>query len=221
MIRVKHVIYYYQDLTLNYDFTIPKGQLVAVLGPSGAGKSTLLNLLAGFITPDSGQIYLNQQDMTCALASQRPLTMLFQEHNLFPHLTIQQNIGLGLSPAFKLTTNDQQQIELIAEQMGITDYLYRKPHQLSGGQRQRAALARCLIQNRPILLLDEPFSALDFQRKQEMYQLLTDIHQQHQKTILMVTHDHHDVQQLAERAIIIEQGHITYDGKIEGVVANC
>ena len=108
-----------------------------------------------------GSLLIDGVDHTRSVPSARPVSMLFQENNLFPHLTVQQNLGLGLHPGLKLTRQQQQQVQQIAEQTGLESMLTRLPGQLSGGQRQRVALARCLLRNQPVLLLDEPFSALD------------------------------------------------------------
>ncbi len=119
------------------------GEHIAVLGPSGAGKSTLLNLIAGFLTPASGTLMIEGVTHTTTPPSQRPVSMLFQENNLFTHLTVRQNIGLGLNPGLKLNHNQQEKLATIAATMGLETLLDRLPDQLSGGQRQRVALARC------------------------------------------------------------------------------
>ncbi|BCG08057.1 thiamine ABC transporter ATP-binding protein ThiQ [Buttiauxella agrestis] len=191
---------------------INAGERVAVLGPSGAGKSTLLSLIAGFLTPASGQISLNNEDHTHSAPAQRPVSMLFQENNLFSHLTVRQNIGLGLNPGLKLNPDQQQRLATIASQMAISDLLDRLPSQLSGGQRQRVALARCLVREQPILLLDEPFSALDPALRQEMLQLLDDLCRQQQLTLLMVSHSIEDAARIAERSLVVVDGRIAWDG---------
>ncbi len=138
-----------------------------MLGPSGAGKSTLLNLIAGFLPPASGSLRINGEVHNATPPAQRPVSMLFQENNLFNHLTVRQNISLGIHPGLKLSREEQAQVAAMAGQMGIDALLERLPGELSGGQRQRAALARCLVRQQPVLLLDEPFSALDPALRQE------------------------------------------------------
>lgn len=138
--------------------------------------------------------------------------MLFQENNLFAHLTVAQNIGLGLDPGLRLTEQQRQQREHIARQVGLEEHLERLPSQLSGGQRQRAALARCLIRQRPILLLDEPFSALDPALRNEMLQLLQTVCEQRNLTLLMVSHNLDDAARIAPRTLLVVDGRIYYDG---------
>jgi thiamine transport system ATP-binding protein len=135
--------------------------------------------------------------------------MLFQENNLFTHLTVRQNIGLGLNPGLKLDHSQQEKLATIAATMGLETLLDRLPDQLSGGQRQRVALARCLVREQPLLLLDEPFSALDPALRQEMLALVQDV----QLTLLMVSHSVEDAARIAERSLVIADGRIAWDGK--------
>ncbi|MDA6076297.1 ATP-binding cassette domain-containing protein [Edwardsiella anguillarum] len=145
--------------------------------------------------------------------------MLFQEHNLFAHLTIAQNLGLGLDPGLRLDDDQRRRLTDIAELVGIRDYLPRLPSQLSGGQRQRAALARCLLRRQPILLLDEPFSALDPALRAEMLTLLDDICRQRLLTLLMVSHNLDDAARIAPRTLVIDDGHVAYDGPTVALLA--
>ncbi|ELV7526434.1 thiamine ABC transporter ATP-binding protein ThiQ [Edwardsiella ictaluri] len=219
MIRLDNLNYRYQQQTLSFSLHAAVGERIAILGPSGAGKSTLLSLIAGFLAPSSGNLYLNGIDCRRAPPSQRPVSMLFQEHNLFAHLTIAQNLGLGLNPALRLNADQRRQLEEIAGQVGILDYLPRLPGQLSGGQRQRAALARCLLRRQPILLLDEPFSALDPALRAEMLTLLDDICRQRQLTLLMVSHNLDDAACIAPRTLVIDDGCVAYDGPTVALLA--
>ncbi|RJT23120.1 thiamine ABC transporter ATP-binding protein ThiQ [Buttiauxella izardii] len=212
MLTLTDVTWLYHHLPMRFSMKINAGERVAVLGPSGAGKSTLLSLIAGFLTPASGQITLHGEDHTRTAPAQRPVSMLFQENNLFNHLTVRQNIGLGLNPGLKLSATQQQRLATIASQMAISDLLDRLPSQLSGGQRQRVALARCLVREQPILLLDEPFSALDPALRQEMLQLLDDLCRQQQLTLLMVSHSIEDAARIAERSLVVVDGRIAWDG---------
>jgi len=172
MITLNDVTWLYQHLPMRFSLSVDKGERLAILGPSGAGKSTLLSLIAGFLTPAQGNIILNGEENTDTSPAVRPVSMLFQENNLFSHLTVQQNIALGLNPGMKLNTEQKSRLKRIAQQMSIDSLLDRLPAQLSGGQRQRVALARCLVRQQPILLLDEPFSALDPALRQEMLHLV-------------------------------------------------
>lgn len=212
MLTLTDVTWLYHHLPMRFSMQINAGERVAVLGPSGAGKSTLLSLIAGFLTPASGQIMLNGIDHTATAPAQRPVSMLFQENNLFNHLTVRQNIGLGLNPGLKLNAAQLERLATIANQMAISDLLDRLPSQLSGGQRQRVALARCLVREQPILLLDEPFSALDPALRQEMLQLLDNLCRQQQLTLLMVSHSIEDAARIAERSLVVVDGRIAWDG---------
>jgi thiamine transport system ATP-binding protein len=218
MLKLEKLTYLYEHLPMRFDLRIQPGEHVAVLGPSGAGKSTLLSLIAGFLPAASGKLRLNGSDHTATPPAKRPVSMLFQENNLFAHLTVAQNIGLGLDPGLRLNTSQKQQLAQIAQQVGLEEHLQRLPAQLSGGQRQRAALARCLIRQQPILLLDEPFSALDPALRNEMLQLLQEICDLRQLTLLMVSHNLEDAAHIAPRTLLVVDGHIYYDGPTQALI---
>ncbi|MFT2789323.1 thiamine ABC transporter ATP-binding protein ThiQ [Serratia sp. T13T92] len=219
MLTLEKLTYLYEHLPMRFDLRIQPGEHVAVLGPSGAGKSTLLSLIAGFLPAASGKLLLNGSDHTASPPAKRPVSMLFQENNLFAHLTVRQNIGLGLDPGLRLTAAQQEQLAQIAQQVGLEGHLQRLPSQLSGGQRQRAALARCLIRQQPILLLDEPFSALDPALRSEMLQLLQNVCDQRQLTLLMVSHNLEDAARIAPRTLLVVDGRIYYDGPTQALVS--
>lgn len=218
MLTLNKLTYLYEHLPMRFDLQIDAGERVAILGPSGAGKSTLLSLTAGFLSPVSGQILLNGADHSATPPAKRPVSMLFQENNLFSHLTVRQNMGLGLHPGLKLTAQQKQDLEEIARQVGLSDCLARLPSQLSGGQRQRVALARCLLRSQPILLLDEPFSALDPALRSEMLSLLDKVCGQRHLTLLMVSHNLDDAARIAPRTLLIVDGRIFYDGPTQALV---
>lgn len=157
----------------------------------------MLSLIAGF-TIREGSLFLNGQDHTKTVPAKRPISMLFQDNNLFPHLTVRQNIGLGLNPSLKLTREQKALLESRAEQVALSEYLERLPSQLSGGQRQRVAIARCLVREQPILLLDEPFSALDPALRIEMLALLEQLCHEKALTLLMVSHSLEDAAKLPQ-----------------------
>jgi len=136
MIELNQVIYRYDLETMRFNFTAKQGEVITILGPSGAGKSTLLSLIAGFIAPNSGKILLNHKDETNTAPSKRPVSMLFQDNNLFTHLSVEQNLALGLSPSLKLTPAKQQQLTLIAQRIGLEGHLSSYPTQLSGVRRR-------------------------------------------------------------------------------------
>ncbi|WP_272664266.1 MULTISPECIES: thiamine ABC transporter ATP-binding protein ThiQ [Providencia] len=218
MIKLTQLDYRYDNLTMSFDFSVQSGESVAVMGPSGAGKSTLLSLISGFQFPNSGTIVLNGEDHTFSPPAKRPVSMLFQENNLFSHLTIRQNIGLGLQPNLRLNKTQIQRVEQMASRVSLSECLDRLPAQLSGGQRQRAALARCMIRNQPILLLDEPFSALDPALRREMLLLLKEICAKKSITLLMVSHNVDDALQIAPRTLVIAEGKIAYDGDTQSLL---
>lgn len=215
MLRLIDITWLYQHLPMRFSLSIQQGEQVAVLGPSGAGKSTLLNLIAGFLRPASGTLMIESHEHTYTPPSRRPVSMLFQENNLFTHLTVRQNIGLGMDPGLKLSAAQRDKLATIAAQMGLDALLDRRPDQLSGGQRQRVALARCLVREQPVLLLDEPFSALDPALRQEMLLLVKEVCQRQQLTLLMVSHSVEDALRIAPRALVIADGRIAWDGSTQ------
>jgi len=215
MLTLTDVTWLYQHLPMRFTLSVRQGELIAVLGPSGAGKSTLLNLVAGFLQPANGRITIEGQDHTHTPPAARPVSMLFQENNLFTHLNVRQNIGLGMHPGLRLNAGQQQKLSDIAAQMGIGDLLARLPGELSGGQRQRVALARCLVREQPILLLDEPFSALDPALRQEMLLLVKEVCERQGLTMLMVSHSVEDAVRIAPRSVVIADGRIAWDGDTE------
>jgi len=150
MIRLDNVFLADDALPMMFDLQVVEGERIAIVGPSGAGKSTLLNLIAGFVLPTRGEVWLNGENHTQSAPYERPVSMLFQENNLFPHLTVQQNLALGLKTSLKLTALEQDQIERVADAVGLTSFLSRLPNSLSGGQKQRVALARCLLRDKSI-----------------------------------------------------------------------
>ncbi|MBJ7222841.1 MULTISPECIES: thiamine ABC transporter ATP-binding protein ThiQ [unclassified Brenneria] len=209
MIFLDKLTYLYQQMPMCFDLNAQPGERIAILGPSGAGKSTLLNLIAGFLPADSGKLRLNGEDHRHTSPSKRPVSILFQENNLFPHLSIEKNIALGLNPGLRLNAEQRETLRLIAAQVGLTELLSRLPSQVSGGQRQRAALARCLVRHQPILLLDEPFSALDPALRLEMLQLVEKVCDERRITLLMVSHNLDDAEYIANRVITVNDGRIS------------
>lgn len=211
MIKLDKVAFHYKQMPMYFDLHIKMGERVAMVGASGAGKSTLLNLIAGFEYADSGEIWLNGKNHSKNPPHLRPVSMLFQENNLFMHLTVQQNIALGLQPNLKLNPQQNEQVKQVADAVGLGEFLTRLPTQLSGGQKQRIALARCLLRDQPILLLDEPFSALDPSLRQEMLQLLQQLCVQKNLTVLLVTHQPDELQGYVDRILTVENGRIVQD----------
>lgn len=194
-----------QPLSYVYDLQVAPGEIVVVTGISGAGKSTLLDLIAGFLSPTAGALSLNGDDLLVLPPEKRPVSILFQQDNLFEHLSVAKNLALAL-PA-----NDRQAKEKIAnalDEVGLADYGPRRAHDISGGQKQRVALARTLLRQKPVLLLDEPFASLDDETAREMRALvrcLTDANQWH---TLIVSHAKEDVRQLADRLYNLFEGRL-------------
>ena len=209
MIRLDNVFLADDALPMTFDLQVAAGERIAIVGPSGAGKSTLLNLIAGFVLPTQGNIWLNGENHTRSAPYERPVSMLFQENNLFPHLTVQQNLALGLKTSLKLTALEQDQIEQVADAVGLTSFLSRLPNSLSGGQKQRVALARCLLRDKPILLLDEPFSALDPELRMDMLNLIDELCHSKNLTLLLVTHQPSELAGKVDRMLRIENGRIS------------
>ena len=213
MIRLDNVFLADDTLPMTFDLQVATGERIAIVGPSGAGKSTLLNLIAGFVLPTQGNIWLKGENHTRSAPYERPVSMLFQENNLFPHLTVQQNLALGLKTSLKLTALEQDQIERVADAVGLTSFLSRLPNSLSGGQKQRVALARCLLRDKPILLLDEPFSALDPELRMDMLNLIDELCHSKNLTLLLVTHQPSELTGKVDRMLRIENGRISQQEK--------
>ena len=191
---------------LHAEVSIPQGLRVAVIGPSGAGKSTLLAAIAGFLNPASGRILWSGKDITGLAPGIRPLSILFQDGNLFPHLTVTQNIGLGLSSDLRLSHSQRADLAKVMTEVGLADKGARKPAELSGGEQSRVALARVLLRARPVLLLDEPFAALGPALKAQMLALVDRIARETGATVLMVTHDPEDARRLCSHTIVVAEG---------------
>ncbi|PYF09729.1 thiamine transport system ATP-binding protein [Rhodobacter viridis] len=206
MLTLDKILIDQDDFRLSADFTIPEGDRVALLGPSGAGKSTLLATLSGFLAPSSGRILWRGADITDLPPGERPLSILFQDQNLFPHLSVAQNLGLGISPKLRLTRADQTKIAAALDRVGLAGLGDRRPATLSGGQQSRVALARCLLRARPLLLLDEPFAALGPALKSDMLALVTEIAAEQRATVLMVSHDPADAIALCPQTVLVAEG---------------
>jgi thiamine transport system ATP-binding protein len=194
------------EFVLSADLEIVRDRVTAVIGPSGGGKSTLLAAVAGFVTPFAGAVRWMGTELNGVAPGQRPVAMLFQDNNLFPHLTVTQNVGLGLRPNLKLDAADQTEVSEALVRVGLDGFGPRKPGALSGGQQSRVALARVLVSQRPLVLLDEPFAALGPALKQEMLGLVQDVLIAAGKTVVMVTHDPADAMVAAQKLVLVAGG---------------
>ncbi|WP_416914993.1 MAG: ATP-binding cassette domain-containing protein [Roseicyclus sp.] len=203
--------------TLALSGDVAAGERVALLGASGSGKSTLLSLIAGFDWPDRGRILWDGQEITRAPVAGRPVSILFQDGNLFPHLTVVDNVALGLRPDLRLSEADRARVEDALARVGLAGLGGRKPAALSGGQQARVALARMLLRDRPLALLDEPFAALDPGLKTEMLALVRELCVDRGLTLIMACHDLRDAERLCDRLWLLEDGAKVLDVALEGL----
>ncbi|UVC08428.1 ATP-binding cassette domain-containing protein [Rhizobium sp. TH2] len=211
-IRLDNVMIGYEGRRFVYDLALSGGGIVAVTGPSGAGKSTMFHLIAGFVAPDAGKILLDDADMIGRSPGERPLTYIFQDHNLFAHLDVATNIALGISPRLKLTSEQSSDISEALAKVGLAGFEKRMPQALSGGERQRVAFARALVRHRPFLLLDEPFASLDEDLRQAMGDLVVELQRETRMMVLMISHDIREIARIAGRVIEIRDGRIGFSG---------
>ncbi|MBI6630558.1 thiamine ABC transporter ATP-binding protein [Pontibaca salina] len=206
MLRLENAIIRNGPFNVTANLAIESGHRIAVIGPSGAGKSTLIEGIAGFLPVTQGRILWRDQDMTTAAPGKRPVAMLFQDGNLFPHLTIAENVGLGLRPDLRLNGEQKARVSDALARVDLEGKEARKPAELSGGQQSRAALARVLVQARPLLLLDEPFAALGPALKHAMLDLVTELSAETGATVLMVSHDPADARRITDQIILVDEG---------------
>ncbi len=206
MLKIEQLRYCRGDFLLEADMTIETGERVAVIGPSGGGKSTLLALIAGFEAADRGHISWNETDLTALAPARRPITMLFQDNNLFPHLDILTNVALGINPSARPGAEALAIAGTALDEVGLSEFAARRPGGLSGGQQSRAALARALVSRRKLVLLDEPFAALGPALRADMLDLLPRLLPD--ATILMVTHDPEDALGFAARTVFVTDGNV-------------
>ena len=206
MLQVKNLFVDLGGFRLTADFEIERGSLISIVGPSGAGKSTLLNALAGFIPLTSGVIKWNGSDITKLDPGLRPLSILFQDYNLFSHLTVKDNIAIGLRPNLKLDDLETEMVNSVIDEVGLSKFKFIKPFQLSGGQRTRVSLARSIVRSKPILLLDEAFSGLGPALRSEMIKLIKDKSIKEGITLIMVSHHIKDAIELDQKVIFVNDG---------------
>lgn len=187
---------------------LPDGAFLALLGPSGCGKSTLLKAIAGIVPIKSGSICLGEQDITQTAIHKRGTVILFQEMRLFPHMNVEDNIAFPLKMQGIKKEERLRAAQELLEKVQLGGYGKRRIHQLSGGQQQRVALARALAARPKLLLLDEPFSALDADLRQEMRDLVRNLHNEFSMTTIMVTHDRQEAYTIADRVVDMKDGSI-------------
>ncbi len=214
-VRLDKVSFSYGEAAMRFDVEFRAAAITAVMGPSGSGKSTLLNLVAGFETPDTGRVIIGGEDVTGQRPAARPVSMMFQENNLFAHLDVGANVGLGRSPSLRLTPADRTAVAEALERTGLAGKERRLPRELSGGERQRVALARILVRDRPVLLLDEPFGSLGPALRTDMLELLAGVQAERRMTVLFVTHQPEDARRVADDMVFLEDGLISATGATE------
>jgi len=206
------------DSGFTFDVVFEAGKITALMGASGGGKSTLLNLLAGFLQPATGSIFVGDSSVTRKHASDRPVSMIFQDHNLFAHLTVEQNVGLGISPGLALRQEDKHRIAEALKSVGLDGYAHRKPSKLSGGERQRVALARILVRDRPILLMDEALASLGPGLRQSILDLVLKLRNAKSLTVIMVTHDPSDARRIADNVVFLADKGVIGHGPMKEIL---
>jgi len=203
------------------DLQVPSGELVALLGPSGSGKTTLLRIIAGLETPDAGSIHFDGEETTQRKVRERQVGFVFQHYALFRHMTVFDNIAFGLTVKPKTERPDKARIRRrvneLLQLIQLDNMANRYPAQLSGGQRQRVALARALATEPKVLLLDEPFGALDAKVRQELRRWLRNLHDEIHVTSVFVTHDQEEALEVADRVVVMNQAKIEQVGTPEQV----
>ena len=194
------------------DLDIQDGEFVVLVGPSGCGKSTTLRMVAGLEEVTSGTIEIAGRVVNNLEPKDRDIAMVFQNYAIYPHMTVRKNIGFGLRSSKMPRADKEKRIDEIAEILGMTDLLNRKPSQLSGGQRQRVAIGRAMVRDPAVFLFDEPLSNLDAQLRTQMRLEIKKLHQRVGATIVFVTHDQVEAMTMADRIVIMKDGHIQQVG---------
>lgn len=220
MLRLEGVEIALGGFRLAADLGVPAGARVAVMGPSGAGKSTLIGAIAGFVPLAGGAIHWGDERIDALPPAARPMSILFQDHNLFPHLNLFDNVALGLDANLRLTRGQRGAVIRALEETGLQGLDARKPGQLSGGQIGRAGLARVLLRARPLILLDEPFAALGPALKRQMLDLVGRIATETGATLLMITHDPEDARYLCEMTLVVAEGRAHPPAPTAALLAN-
>jgi sulfate transport system ATP-binding protein len=196
----------------NVDFAVPHGSLTALLGPSGSGKSTLLRAIAGLDQPDSGSIVIHGRDVTSVPPQRREIGFVFQHYAAFKHLSVRDNVAFGLKIRKRSKAEIKEKVDNLLEVVGLSGFQTRYPNQLSGGQRQRMALARALAVDPQVLLLDEPFGALDAKVREDLRAWLRRLHDEVHVTTVLVTHDQAEALDVADRVAVLNKGRVEQVG---------
>lgn len=208
MIKLENISIKLDNFRTKFTVEINKGEWVGIIGQSGAGKSTFLNLIAGFAQPEVGSLLINNTEMRNLSASKRSISSLFQDNNLFPHLSVYQNIAIAIKPNLKLHENEKEKIFEIIEYLNLSSKIHSSIGTLSGGERQRVALGRVMSSDKKILLLDEPFSQLDPNLRIEMLELIKKIREKKKITIIMAIHTPAEAIDFVSRFLLIKEGEV-------------
>ena len=216
-IRIENFVKRFDGKTVinNLSLSIKRGEFHVILGPSGEGKSVLLNLISGVLKPDSGEIYIDNHNVTKSLPENRPISMVFQDYALFPHLSVRDNIAFGMKTQRKSRAYINEKVDEFLKIMRLNDKANEKPHALSGGQKQRVAIARALAAEPEIILFDEALSHLDINLQGQLIDELKELHHKTRTTILYVTHSRNEALELADRITLMHNGTIEQTGTVE------
>jgi thiamine transport system ATP-binding protein len=212
MLEVSALRFAFEDFDSSYDLVLPKGSFTGLIGPSGGGKTTLLDCLAGFSRPASGRITFDGVDLLPLAPAARPTAVIFQDFNLFPHLSARDNIGLAIRPNLRLSATEQTALHDALNAVELSDKAGRLPGELSGGERQRVAIARALVSGKALLLLDEPFGALDPGLRRAMIELIDRLRKERQLTVLLSIHTPWDLLDHADWLAFIDDGRVAAFG---------
>jgi thiamine transport system ATP-binding protein len=208
MLKVKKLKYKFDNTTFEFNFDLNSNDIVGVIGKSGSGKTTLFNLLAGFLKPNDGSIFLNDNDITYLKPPIRNISILFQDHNNFNHLTIFENIILGIDPDMKLNQNNLKIVKNIMKKVSLNIDLRKKVSDLSGGEQQRVSIARSLLRKKPLLLLDEPFNSLDPGLRKTLYEDVKKMSLNNRLITLISSHLIDELKNVTDKFLFINKGKI-------------
>ncbi len=214
MLEIEQLQFNYADdlSPMEFNLAVNPGEVISMIGPSGAGKTTLFNLIAGFLRPASGEIKIDGLSILSASVSARPVSLVFQQFNLFPHLDAFSNVALGLKPDLRLSAEQRLRVVDVMASLGLAGFEHRVPGQLSGGQQQRVALARAMVRNRRVLLLDEAFTALGPSMRSDLLKLVRQLVADHQMMAISISHQPSDAMLISDRLVFVDQGRVIKQG---------
>jgi thiamine transport system ATP-binding protein len=208
MLKVKQLKYKFDKTTFEFNFDLTDNNIVGVIGKSGSGKSTLFNLLAGFLKPNNGSIFLNENNISYLKPPERNISILFQDHNNFDHLTIFENIILGIDPDMKQNQNNFKIVKNIMKKVSLNIDLNKKVSDLSGGEQQRVSIARSLLRKKPLFLLDEPFNSLDPGLRKTLYEDVKKMSLNNRLITLISSHLIEELKNVTDKFLFINKGKI-------------